>query len=69
MLDEAHRKREKYVIELALRNPRWGVHKIAREANVMFGGERDPLGHTRVESILRDADIIKRCGRWQRVEK
>lgn len=69
MLDDAYEKRNGYIIELALMKPRWGLHRLARETNKVFGTKHDAANWRDVEKALDDAGVEKINGRWQRVEK
>lgn len=66
MLDQIYEQRKGYVIELALRYPKWGLHKLARETNKVYGEGPTRISHKGVKSILDEAGIQKIKGKWQR---
>lgn len=69
MLDEAYRQRNSYAVELALANPKWGLHRIARETNLVFGGKYSPMNWRHVDDALAGAGVKKVGGKWQRATK
>lgn len=66
MLDTAYEQRKQYVIELAKRYPRWGLGKIARETNKVYGSGPTRISHRGVKSILDEAGFRKVGGEWVR---
>lgn len=69
MLDEAYRQRNSHAVQLALMNPKWGLHRIARETNIVFGGEYDPMNWRDVQRALKSANVVKVNREWQRGKK